>query len=72
MKMKKPWTSLISRHPKVSEHDMWRMYYKWLNTCLAPSKAELQLALLEEERTSSGQKGSTTLLAQGLKIEEAQ
>jgi hypothetical protein len=32
----------------------------------------LQLDLLEEERTLSGIKGSTTLLAQGLKIEESQ
>jgi hypothetical protein len=39
---------------------------------LAPSKAELQLDLLEEEWTSSKIKGSTTLLAQGLKIEESQ
>jgi hypothetical protein len=39
---------------------------------LAPSKAELQLNLMEEEHASGGRKGSASLLAQGLKIEETQ
>lgn len=39
---------------------------------LAPSKAELHLGLLEEENTSSGRKGSTSVIAQGLKVEESQ
>jgi hypothetical protein len=38
----------------------------------APTKAEFELNLLTEERNSDGRKGSTSLLAQGLKIEEMQ
>jgi hypothetical protein len=46
----------------------------FLNTyqLLAPSKVELHLGLLEEERVSLGRKGSTAVIAQGLKIEESQ
>jgi hypothetical protein len=39
---------------------------------LGPSKADLQLQLLEEERLSTGRRGSSGLLAQALKIEESQ
>lgn len=38
----------------------------------APSKAEYHLNLLKEESEASGRRGSSTLLAQGLKIEESQ
>ena len=37
-----------------------------------PSKAELQLSLLQEDRGSPAEKGSIALLAEGLKIEETQ
>jgi hypothetical protein len=37
-----------------------------------PSKAEVHLNLLEEEAAAGGRKGSTAVLAQGLRIEEAQ
>jgi hypothetical protein len=37
-----------------------------------PSKADLQLQLLEEEQSLPGRKGSSSLLVQALKIEESQ
>ena len=39
---------------------------------LASTKAEYHLNLLKEESEASGRRGSSTLLAQGLKIEELQ
>lgn len=37
----------------------------------APSKAEIQIRLLDEERTSA-KKGSASLIATGIKIQEDQ
>lgn len=37
-----------------------------------PTQAELEARLLDEERTHSSEKSSTTVIAEGLKLEEAQ
>ena len=39
---------------------------------LGPSKNEMQLQLMNDERTTAGAKGGTTLIGQGLKIEDSQ
>ena len=49
----------------VTSHDNIDLYP-------GPSKAELQLSLLQEDRGSPVEKGSIALLAEGLKIEETQ
>jgi hypothetical protein len=37
-----------------------------------PSKDEMQLLLMNDERSTAGTKGGTTLIGQGLKIEDTQ
>jgi len=37
-----------------------------------PSKEEMQLQLMNNERASAGTKGGVTLIGQGLKVEESQ
>jgi hypothetical protein len=37
-----------------------------------PSKEEMQLQLMNDERTGAGTKGGATLIGQGLKVEESQ
>jgi hypothetical protein len=42
------------------------------NCTQGPSKDEMQLQLMNDERTNAGTKGSATLIGQGLKIEDSQ
>jgi hypothetical protein len=42
------------------------------NNILGPSKDEMQLQLMSNERTPAGAKGAAALLGQGLKIEDSQ
>src|SRR5882762_11070650 len=64
------WISTTSKFKKVLS------YHNSLITttdCIpGPSKDEMQLLLMNDERASVGTKGATTLIGNGLKIEESQ
>jgi len=69
---KMPWIYLISEYQKVC---LWPQQLVGIcsdKSGLALSKAKLHLRLLEEENASSRRKESTSVIAQGLKIEESQ
>jgi len=43
-----------------------------INGVLGPSKDEMQLQLMNNERINASTKGGVTLIGQGLKIEDSQ
>jgi hypothetical protein len=44
-----------------------------ITNCIpGPSKEEMQLQLMNDERTKAGAKGGATLIGQGLQIEDSQ
>jgi hypothetical protein len=71
--MRDLWIFLILKSAKVRGSPIISVWVEsTLSRSAGPSKAELQLNLLEEEQTSALRKGSVNVLAQGLKIEESQ
>jgi hypothetical protein len=70
MSTQNQWISTTSKFKKVSSyhHSLIGM----TNCIPGPSKDEMQLLLMNDERASVGTKGATTSIGDGLKIEESQ